>query len=45
MMMDMDEPVILDRLIIYGTLELDPEKSHTLQANLIMVTGLNGKMI
>lgn len=45
MMMDMDQPVIVDRLFIYGTLELDPAKPHTLQANLIMVSGLHGMLI
>lgn len=45
MMMDMDQPVVVDRLFIYGALELDPAKPHTLQANLIMVSGLNGMLI
>ena len=45
MMMDMDQPVVVDRLFIYGTLELDPAKPHTLQANLIMVSGLHGMLI
>ena len=45
MVLDMDTPVKLDRLFVYGALELDPDKEHDLSANLIMVTGLGGMLI
>lgn len=45
MILDMDTPVSVDRLFIYGTLELEPSKNHDLKANIIMVTGINGRLI
>jgi len=45
MILDMDTPVTVDRLFIYGTLEFEPGKTHDLKANIIMVTGLHGRLI
>lgn len=44
MVVDVPTPK-LDKLFIYGVLELDPHRRHNLSANLIFVSGLHGNLI
>ena len=44
MVLDVESPK-LDRLYIYGALELENGRDHKLTANLIMLTGLNAMLI